>query len=94
MVVVILTMVVGVVFNVSMGKQSKGLSNLALANVEALAQNESGNGNPCYVLNCYDSKGNLLVVYTCEICTCLDLISGCENYGGNPAGCGGTYCYK
>ena len=79
MVVVILAMVVGIVFNVHVGKQGKGLSDLALANIEALAQNEDGGGSDPSTANYY--------------CECIGHVGGWWCWADYMAHCGGDiYC--
>ena len=77
---------IAVVFNINAGlNNSNSLSDLALANIEALAQNESGNGN----LDCYseirtsgDKKEHTWEVTRCNGC---DLVE-CYEYK-NPSKC-------
>lgn len=50
-----------IAFNINQSQDNVALSDLALENIEALAQNESGGGKPCTVIEYYST--GIKVVY-------------------------------
>ncbi len=66
-------------FNVNMNTQSSNLSDISLANVEALAQYEIGSGYLSLTLDCYNWQGVVIGSHT----SC---------YSGGSSSCTSTSC--